>query len=39
MPFSMTWKVLEREVFSNGLWKSLGFLFWKILEYPKIMKY
>ena len=32
MPFSMTWKVLEKEDFSNWLWKSFEPLFGKFLK-------
>ena len=36
MPLSRTWKVLEKRSFSNWLWKSFGFLFGKILKFPKM---
>ena len=36
MPFSRTWKVLEKEGFSKWLWKGFGVLFGKILQYPKM---
>ena len=32
MPFSRTWKFLERRGFTKWLWKSFGFLFGKILK-------
>ena len=36
---SVIFQVLEsfgKERLSNWLWKSFGFLFWKILKYPKM---
>ena len=38
MPFSRTLKVLENESFFKWLWKRSGFLFGKILKYPKMNK-
>jgi len=36
MSFSRTWKVLEKRIFFKWLWKSFGFLFGEILNYPKM---
>jgi len=36
MPFSRTRNVLEKRGFSMRLGRSFGFLFRKILQYPKI---
>ena len=36
MPVSRTWEVLEKKSFSKKLWKNFGFLFRKILKYPKM---
>ena len=36
MLFSRTWKGLEKGGFSNWAWNSFGFLFGKILKYPKM---
>ena len=35
-PYSKTWEGFEKGSFSNWLWKSFGFLFGKILQYPKM---
>ena len=36
MQFSKTWKVLEKDCFSKWPCESFGFLFGKILKYPKM---
>ena len=36
MPCFRTWKILEKRPFSEWSWKSFGFLYGKILKYPKM---
>ena len=36
IPCSRTWEVSEKGGFSKWLWRSYGFLFGKILEYPEM---
>ena len=38
MPFSRSWKALEKGGCSKGLCKRFGFLLGKVLKYPEIDK-